>query len=209
MPQIGGLAVGGGSVREGRTRRAGGLAAAAVRPGDDLQQVTVRVFEVQAAAAVSAVDHPGLVLRPGSAQYARSWPRMRPKAASIFSPCLLGRRNAGGLSPRRVSAKSSETPLSASTTRKCAKRVAGGNPRIPVRNAADRCWSRHETIVWFSCTLTSVIVPSVVGCERSGPWGRHIRCQRTHSQGSQRARCITSLAVRATGRRWHADMPCV
>jgi hypothetical protein len=28
------------------------------------------------------------------------------------------------------------------------------------RNAADRCWSRHETMVWFSCTLTIVSLPS-------------------------------------------------
>ena len=40
------------------------LAAAAVGPGDDLQQVTVRVFEVQSAAAVPVVDHP----RPGLAR---------------------------------------------------------------------------------------------------------------------------------------------
>src|SRR5215472_4585496 len=34
----------------------------------------------------------------------------------------------------------------------------------PVKNAADRCWSRHETMVRFSCTLTLVlvIVPSVL-----------------------------------------------
>ena len=63
--------------------------------------------------------------------------------------------------------------MSAWTTRKCANRMADGNPRIPVRNAADRCWSRHETMVWFSCTLTSVIVPSVVGCERAGPGTAH------------------------------------
>ena len=41
----------------------GGLAAAAVGPGNDLQQVTVRVFEVQSAAAVPVVDHP----KPGLA----------------------------------------------------------------------------------------------------------------------------------------------
>ena len=73
-----------------------------------------------------------------------------------------------------VSAKSSETPLSASTTRKCANRVAAGNPRISVRNAADRCWSRHETMVWFSCTLTSLIVPSALDCERSGSGTTHL-----------------------------------
>jgi len=33
------------------------LAAAAVGPGEDLQQVTVRVFEVHAAAAIPVVDH--------------------------------------------------------------------------------------------------------------------------------------------------------
>src|SRR5580704_2448315 len=31
---------------------------------------------------------------------------------------------------------------------------------MPVRNPADRCWSRQATIVWFSCTLTPVVVPS-------------------------------------------------
>src|SRR6516225_6392508 len=41
-----------------------GLAAAAVGPGDDLQQVTVRVFEIQSAAAVPVVDH----TRPGLAR---------------------------------------------------------------------------------------------------------------------------------------------
>jgi hypothetical protein len=46
----------------GRHRLPGGLAAA-VGPGDDLQQVTVGVFEVQSVAAVLVVDHP----RPGLA----------------------------------------------------------------------------------------------------------------------------------------------
>jgi hypothetical protein len=36
------------------------LTAAAVRPGDDLQHVTVRVLEVQSAATVPAVDDPRL-----------------------------------------------------------------------------------------------------------------------------------------------------
>src|SRR5215472_14562820 len=36
----------------------GGSAAAAVGPGDDLQQMAVRVLEVQSAAAVPVVDHP-------------------------------------------------------------------------------------------------------------------------------------------------------
>jgi hypothetical protein len=67
---------------------------------------------------------------------------------------VLGRDRVGGLIMSVVSAKSSETPLSASTTRKCANRVAVGRPRIAVRTAADRCWSRQETMVWFSCTLT-------------------------------------------------------
>src|SRR5690349_17586932 len=30
---------------------------------------------------------------------------------------------------------------------------------MPVRNAADRAWSRHETMVWFSCTLIPEILP--------------------------------------------------
>jgi len=59
LPRIGWLAVGEGSACQGRIAR-GGLAAAAVRLGDDLQQVAVKVFEVQAAAAVSVVDLPGL-----------------------------------------------------------------------------------------------------------------------------------------------------
>src|SRR5215472_2356237 len=44
-----------------------GLAAAAVGPGDDLHQVTVRILKVQAATAVAVVDHPWLAL-------ARVWP---------------------------------------------------------------------------------------------------------------------------------------
>src|SRR6202020_3649352 len=70
-----------------------------------------------------------------------------------------------------VSEKSSETPLSASTTRKCPKRVAAGKPRIPVRNAADRCWSRHETMVWFSCTLMPSIL-RLLARHRSGRGSR-------------------------------------
>jgi hypothetical protein len=31
-------------------------------------------------------------------------------------------------------------------------------PRISLRKAADRCWSRQETMVWFSCTLTLVLL---------------------------------------------------
>jgi hypothetical protein len=37
--------------------------------------------------------------------------------------------------------------------------VAGGKPRISLRKAADRCWSRQETMVWFSCTLTLTLLP--------------------------------------------------
>src|SRR6266704_3621530 len=74
--------------------------------------------------------------RPGSAQYGRSCARIRPKAASNSS----------------------------SPTRKCPNLVAGGRPRMPVRNAADRAWSRHETMVWFSCTLILVILPSRGAC---------------------------------------------
>jgi hypothetical protein len=59
---IGGSAVGGGCPASAPPGRTVGLAAAAIRPGDDLQQVTVRIFEVQAAAAVPVVDHPGLGL---------------------------------------------------------------------------------------------------------------------------------------------------
>jgi len=33
---------------------------------------------------------------------------------------------------------------------------------MPARKAADRCWSRHETMVWFSCTLTLVSVPGLL-----------------------------------------------
>src|ERR1700722_5435337 len=43
-------------------RVGGGSVAAAVWPGDDLQQVTVRVLEGHAAAAVAVVDHTGLGL---------------------------------------------------------------------------------------------------------------------------------------------------
>src|SRR5215475_4391870 len=39
---------------------------------------------------------------------------------------------------------------------------------MPVRNAADRSWSRHETMVWFSCTLTLVILPAQRRTERAG-----------------------------------------
>jgi hypothetical protein len=38
---------------------------------------------------------------------------------------------------------------------------------MPVMKAADRCWSRHETMVWFSCTLTLVILPSLLAREQS------------------------------------------
>jgi hypothetical protein len=36
-----------------------------------------------------------------------------------------------------------------------------------MRNAADRCWLRHETMVWLSCTLALVSVPGVPSSERS------------------------------------------
>ena len=44
------------------TPTACGLAAAAVWPGNDLEQVAIRIFEVQAAAAVTVVDRPALGL---------------------------------------------------------------------------------------------------------------------------------------------------
>ena len=37
--------------------------------------------------------------------------------------------------------------------------LEGGKPRIPLRKAADRCWSRQETMVWFSYTLTLTLLP--------------------------------------------------
>ena len=37
--------------------------------------------------------------------------------------------------------------------------LEGGKPRIPLRKAADRCWSRQETMVWFSCTLMLTLLP--------------------------------------------------
>jgi hypothetical protein len=78
------------------------------------------------------VDHPGLVLA-----------RVCPVKAGLGRDAAKGRVESS--SPAR---------LSASAIRKYANRVAAGKPRIPVRNAADRCWSRHETMVWFSYTLT-------------------------------------------------------
>src|SRR3546814_870558 len=38
------------------------------------------------------------------------------------------------------------------TTRKGPKRTAAGRSRISVRKPADFCWSRHQTMVWFSET---------------------------------------------------------
>jgi len=50
-------------VERWRSRRAAGrVRTAAVRPGKNLQQVPVGVFEVQAAAAIAAVDRPLLAL---------------------------------------------------------------------------------------------------------------------------------------------------
>jgi hypothetical protein len=36
---------------------------------------------------------------------------------------------------------------------------ARGKPRISLRKAADRRWSRQETMVWFSYTLTLTLLP--------------------------------------------------
>ena len=113
------------------------LAAAAVGPGDDVQQVTVRVLEVQPAAAVPVVDNP----RPGppGIRPVRQVLAANPGKGSIE---LLLTHEEGvvlGVIFSVVSAKSRETPLSASTTRKCANRAGGGRPRIAVKKAADRC----------------------------------------------------------------------
>jgi len=43
--------------------------------------------------------------------------------------------------------------VSSSTTRNGPKGFAGGSPRISVRNPADFCLLRHQTMVWLSCTL--------------------------------------------------------
>src|SRR5512142_2018068 len=50
------------SARTQPARTACGLAAAAVGPGDDLEQVAIGVFEVQAPTAVTVVDRPALGL---------------------------------------------------------------------------------------------------------------------------------------------------
>jgi hypothetical protein len=164
-------AVGGGLCLRWPRRAGGGSASDAVRPGDDLHQMTVGVFEVQAAAAVAVVDRPGL----GPAWICPIRQVLAADAAKRRIEFLLADEKGVmlGVIVPVVSAKSRETPLSASTTRKCANRVAAGSPRIPVRNAADRCWSRHETMVWFSCTLTSRIVPSVQSRERPAPETTH------------------------------------
>jgi hypothetical protein len=120
--------------------------------------VTIGVLEVQAAAAVAVIDDAALApagIGPVSqALVADAGERRVELLVADQERVVLGRDGPA------VSAKSSETPLSAATTRKCPNRVAGGRPRIPLRNAADRCWSRHETMVWFSCTLTFQVFPA-------------------------------------------------
>ena len=86
--------------------------------------------------------------------------------------------------------KSSEMPLSASTVRNGQNLVAGGEPGIPVRNAADRCWSRHETMMWFSCTLTPMILPGFPT----------VRTSRRPGRGHHRARHTRTLPASAVDR---------
>ncbi len=116
-----------------------GLAAAAVRPGDDLEQVAIGVFEVQASATVTVVDRPA----PGLG-------RICPVRQILFTDAAKGGVELFLADEKRV-VLGRDFPaclgeiqryiIAIATTRKWPKRVAGGKPRIPVRNAADRCWS--------------------------------------------------------------------
>src|SRR5207248_9136148 len=103
-----------------------------------------------------------------------------------------------------VSAKSRDTPLSAATTRKCPNRVAGGKPRIPVRNAADRCWSRQETMVWFSCTLTLSILPAPRRCEQ--PAGSRPQRADAAPEGRQRQMVVVLQRQAAVIRCGHGSL---
>src|SRR6516165_8075209 len=101
-----------------------------------------------------------------------------------------------------------ETLLSASTTRKWANLAGGGRPRMPARKAADRCWSRHETMVWFSCTLTLVILPSLLAREQSRPGGLGADDDRAVMiTGSQRTIGLRPPAPQETRLRRRSPMP--
>src|SRR6188474_2039675 len=119
-----------------------------------------------------------------------------------------------------VSWKSSEMPLSTSTTRNGPNRVAGGRPRISARKAADRFWSRHQTMVWFSSTVMGEIVrraesgqtpPMRVGVLMlpTDPWPEALeRARRIEALGYDHLWTYDHVSWRRyRGRTWFAAIP--
>src|SRR3990170_8453394 len=92
--------------------------------------------------------------------------------------------------------KSSDISLSRSTTRKLKKARAGGRPRMPLRNSAERLLSVHQMMVWLSSAMAgaprSVEQPLA---DRRGEIGRTGRVE--PGRIDRRDQCVQRLAGRS------------
>src|SRR5262245_23624077 len=93
--------------------------------------------------------------------------------------------------------KSSDAPLSSSTTRKGPKRFASGRPRISVRKPAARRLSRLCTIVWFNATL--ICRPPVRWTKKMASTFR--RCPRPAFASPRRLVAVTEVVLAELTRR--------
>jgi len=98
-------------------------------PRDHFEVVAVRVAEIDAAPAVVMVDLAG----PATS-----------RISPVSEAAILDAAEDGVPS---ASTKSSETPLSNSTTSKWPKRVGTGRPSISARNLAEALWFELQTMV--------------------------------------------------------------
>ena len=168
-------------------------AAAAVRAGDDLQIVPVRVVEVGAAAAVMVVDLARLLMmRIRVVRDSGLLDAPEDRVEVLFGHqerVVLG----GDAARSRSSMKSSVTPLTVLTGRNGPYWGPTSKPRIVARNSAEALMSRAATIVWLSSTGMCV-PPQVESLARR----RRSAC--SWSTRKRTSRCSSVSDASASGR---------
>ena len=113
--------------------------------------MTVRTVEVEPAAAVVVIDFAatplagvGPVLKPALSNAGED----RIEVVFVDQESVVLKRN---VSFDLV--KIERRPVVECHDRKGPKRVGAAKPRISARNVAERCWSRHQTMVWLNRML--------------------------------------------------------
>ena len=132
--------------------------AAAVRAGDDLEEMPAGILPIHPAASVIGVE----LARP-------AFEGVGPVRQAAFSDPIedlveLRLADQKGIVLRMgctvVVGEVERTSFATSTTRNGPEGVGSGRPRISARKVADSRLSRTRTIVWFNCTLTQSTLPA-------------------------------------------------